>query len=101
MPLTECTKCGNHYPDRLTVCPKCGAQIHKEKKTRKQRNIELLKYIMLGLLLILTGMFAYIHFISSFPPNIFIFLLSGFTFIAGVITIFAVLVIYLLSVREQ
>jgi hypothetical protein len=64
MPLIECIECGNHYPDRLTNCPKCGAQIHQEKKTRKQLNRELIKYLTLGLLLALVSLLIFQYYLT-------------------------------------
>ena len=107
MPLIQCSECGNNYPDRLTTFPKCGVGIPKKIKSRKERNIELLKYLMAGILLILFSAFIMFHVIEhplDQDHTFFIFagiFIGPMAFIAGVILIIAALVVYLSSIRKQ
>lgn len=104
----RCPKCGNNYPDRLTACPKCGAHKRIERITSKLRNIKSLKYFTIGALLILTSIFivycwsefeclVYCSWWQSLLMIAFVFV-APVAFIAGVILIISVLILFMLSI---
>lgn len=57
MALIKCPECNNKISDQADSCPNCGYELHKKTETKKTPKNFDYKYLIIGLLILVVGLY--------------------------------------------